>query len=211
MHCQRYYLFMVIFFTTYLHAALITPTLETERCIMRPIALSDASDVFILASDPQIARYTTFFGQTLHQTPDETRDFIQLCLGMQRNNSGASWVIIEKYNNEIIGMINIFGYSTTHRKAEIGYVLSPTYWGRGIMTEVSATLIAYLFHEMQLVRLQATVDPENIGSVQVLQKCGMQHEGLLHNYYIVHGASCNRAMYAILREEFFKRQPTLNR
>jgi [ribosomal protein S5]-alanine N-acetyltransferase len=186
-----------------LRAGLTPPTLETERCILRPITLDDAPAVFPLASDPEIARYTSMFGSTLHLVPKETRSFIQRCLDMQRNNYGMCWVIIEKYSDTIIGMMSLFGYSSAHRKAEFGYALSPAYWGMGIATEVSKALIQSVFTQLDLMRLQATVDPENMNSIRVLIKCGMQYEGLLRNYYIVHDESRSRAMYALTQEEFF--------
>jgi ribosomal-protein-alanine N-acetyltransferase len=169
---------------------------------MRPVALKDVPEIFTLAADPQIARYTSFFGQALHTSQQETRDFIERCLKMPRGEYGMAWVILEKYNNAIIGMISLFGYSTVNRKAEFGYALSPTHWGHGIMTEVSKALIMYAFTELNLVRLQATVDPENGGSTRVLKKCGLKYEGLLHNYYIVNDACCDRAMYALTQEAF---------
>lgn len=190
-----------------LHGALTPPSLESERCIMRPLCLHDAPAIFLLASDPQIARYTAIFGPTPHQSLQETKKFIQRCLTLQQNNYGMIWVILEKYSNAIIGMMSLFGYSSAHKKAEFGYVLSPSHWGHGIMTEISKLLTNYAFTELCLVRLQATVDPENIGSIRVLTKCGLQYEGLMHNYYIVNNICCNRAMYAMTREDFFAQNP----
>jgi ribosomal-protein-alanine N-acetyltransferase len=178
-------------------AALTPFTLETERCILRPIILDDAPEIFTLASDPEIARYTLMFGATLHQTQEDTRAFIQRCLDMPRNGYGMAWVIIEKYNGTLIGMASLFGYSKVNRKAEFGYALSPAYWRMGIATEISKALIQSVFAQLNLVRLQATVDPENSASERVLIKCGMQCEGILHNYYIVHDEPRNRAMYAL--------------
>lgn len=194
---------ILILISLSLQAALTPPTLETERCILRPLALSDAPALFPLASDPEIARYTTMFGSTLHQTEKETCSFIQRCLDMQRNNVGMCWVIIEKYNGTIIGMMSLFGYSAIHRKAEFGYALSPTYWSMGIMTEVSKALITFAFMQLNLIRLQATVDPENGGSERVLIKCGMEREGLLRCYYIVREEPRDRIIYALTRESFF--------
>lgn len=183
-----------------LQAALTVPTLETERCILRPISVDDTPEIFILASDPQIARYTLFFGQRLHTSYEETCAFIERCLKMHSGEYGMNWVIIEKYSSTIIGAVALFGYSAVNRKAEFGYALSPAYWDKGIMTEVSKALITSLFTQLNLVRLQATVDPENEASVRVLVKCGMQYEGLLHNYYILHDESRNRAMYALTQK-----------
>lgn len=194
---------ILILMSLSLQAALTVPTLETERCIIRPVVLGDEPGIFPLASDPQIARYTTFFGPKIHTSSLETREFIERCFKMPRGEYGMTWVILEKYNHQIIGLICLFGYSSVHRKAEFGYVLSPTHWGMGIVTEVSKALITYVFTELNLLRLQATVDPENIGSERVLIKCGMRYEGLLRNYYIVHDICRNRAIYALTREDFF--------
>lgn len=203
MLAQKKIILFLAFTTISLHAILMVPTLETERCTLRPLSVNDMPDIFSLASDPDIARYTSFFGQTLHQTHEETYAFIQRCLRMHFGEYGMNWVITEKYSGIIIGAVTLFGYSAANRKAEIGYCLSPAYWNMGIMTEVNKMIIIYVFTELNLVRLQATVDPKNIGCEQVLKKCGMQYEGLLRNYYIVRDACCNRAMYALTREEFF--------
>jgi len=204
MRIRQYTALILALITIPLHADLIVPTLETERCILRPLSLDDAPALFSLASDPVIARYTTMFGQALHQTHQETRAFIQQCLTMQQKGYGINWVIIAKENNTLIGLIHIFSYSTVHKKAELGFCLSPEYWGCGLMTEVIKTIIFFMFTHLHLMRLQATADPENVGSMQVLTKCGMQHEGLLHNYYIVHGTCCDRNMYAITHEGFLR-------
>ncbi|SEK25191.1 GNAT family N-acetyltransferase [Paenibacillus sp. OK003] len=66
----------------------------------------------------------------------------------------------------------------------IGYKLTPEYWHQGIMTEVVEKVIEYGFNNLGLNRIEAFVEPENVGSRKVLEKIGFREEGILKgNYY----------------------------
>ena len=54
------------------------PTLETERLILRKIAIDDAEDLFAYTSDEAVAKYVTW---NAHQTIQDTKDFIQFFVG----------------------------------------------------------------------------------------------------------------------------------
>jgi ribosomal-protein-alanine N-acetyltransferase len=79
----------------------------------------------------------------------------------------------------------------------MGYVLAQPYWGNGLMTEAVRAAIAFGFHVMYLQRIQAYCAVENIGSARVLEKAGMELEGILHNYVLVKQRPQDVKMYAI--------------
>lgn len=193
----------ICFIPVYLNAYKPTPTMETERCVLRQISVDDAQALFPLASHPDVAKYTPFFG-SLHKNPEQTAAFIKERLECHKQGTVFPWVIIEKSTMNVIGIIQLFCYSPTHRRAEVGYFLLPDYWNRGITTEVTNAVISFGFRELQLIRLQATTDPRNEGSVRVITKCGMRLEGVLRNYYIVHNEYCDRSMYSLTDTDFFQ-------
>ena len=108
------------------------------------------------------------------------------------------WGIIAKDGNRLIGTCGLYT-TPIHRRAELGYALARDYWGQGLMTEAAKAAIAFGFHVMQLIRIQALCDVENIGSARVLEKSGMQFEGTLHNYLFTKNRPWNLKMYAITR------------
>ncbi len=60
---------------------------------------------------------------------------------------------------------------------ELGYNLSPTAWGRGLMTEAVAALCAQAFELSDRASIIARVQPANAGSIRVLEKCGFRQTG----------------------------------
>jgi ribosomal-protein-alanine N-acetyltransferase len=72
--------------------------------------------------------------------------------------------------------------------------------GKGYATEASRAVIDYGFNIMNLNRIEATVDPENVSSVRVLEKLGMQYEGLLQKRVICNGQPRDRRMYGLLHD-----------
>jgi RimJ/RimL family protein N-acetyltransferase len=77
---------------------------------------------------------------------------------------------------------NEFQLGKSHR-AEIGYLLAKTYWGRGIMTAVVQRLCRHGFEEFGLAKITAHVFAGNSASARVLEKCDFQQEGFLRKHY----------------------------
>jgi [ribosomal protein S5]-alanine N-acetyltransferase len=76
-----------------------------------------------------------------------------------------------------IGLVAL-GPVTNERQAEFGWYLRSDAWGRGYATEATTMLLTFGFHDLGLVRLFATADPENTASIRVLTKSGLRNEGL---------------------------------
>ena len=88
------------------------------------------------------------------------------------------------------------------RRAEVGYALARSAWGRGYVSEALAPLVAYAFDEMDLNRLDAVIDPRNTASAKVVSRLGFMHEGTLRERYIVRGEKTDSAIYGLLRREW---------
>ncbi|MGE7662355.1 GNAT family N-acetyltransferase [Peribacillus sp. NPDC097197] len=175
------------------------PTLETERLILRKITWEDAEDIHVYGSDEEVTKYVTWDN---HKTLADTRDFIDFAMAQYENKYVAPWGIQYKATGKIIGTIDFVSWLVGHRVAEIGYVLSQDYWGKGIMTEAANEVIAFGFNRMNVVRIQARCFVENTGSARVMEKIGMSFEGTLRKGIFAKGKHRDLNMYSILQEEF---------
>jgi RimJ/RimL family protein N-acetyltransferase len=92
------------------------------------------------------------------------------------------FIITLKGSDQAIGMIDPRIEGT---KAAIGYVLSRLHQRNGYMTEATRAIIQWAFQQPPIFRVYATTDVENIPSQRVLEKSGMEREGMLKKY-IVH-------------------------
>ncbi|PZO36475.1 MAG: GNAT family N-acetyltransferase [Pseudanabaena frigida] len=169
---------------------------QTPRLILRKLVIEDAEDIFAYASDPQVTTYTLW---EAHQSIEDTYEYLNnIAFELYRSGKGIDFGIVEKGSNKLIGTC---GLHTTpiHRRAELGYVLARDYWGQGLMTEAAQAAISFGFHVMQLLRIQAFCAVENVGSARVLEKAGMQFEGILHNYVFTKERTWDVKMYAVVR------------
>ncbi|MBB4130968.1 RimJ/RimL family protein N-acetyltransferase [Xanthomonas campestris] len=62
--------------------------------------------------------------------------------------------------------------------AELGYWIGSAYWGRGWMTRIMATYVAWAMQTLPLYRVQATVLDTNPASAKVLLRNGFVEEGV---------------------------------
>jgi len=71
-------------------------------------------------------------------------------------------------------------------------------------TEAARALLTFGFGQLRLHRIFATCDPANTASARVLEKIGMQREGLLREHEWVKGRWRDSFLYAILDHEWKK-------
>ncbi|MBA4407051.1 GNAT family N-acetyltransferase [bacterium] len=177
------------------------PTLEGERLILRKIILDDAPDIFEYAHMPEVAEFLPWFP---HQTIQDSIDFIKFA---EEKFASDEWIILGielKENRKLIGSIDIRGWNSVNNYADIGYVISKNFWGKGIMTEALKAVIKYCFDELRLNRIEAHCEEANIGSWKVMEKCGMKNEGTLREKIFVKNRYRSMKMYSILRSEYIK-------
>jgi [ribosomal protein S5]-alanine N-acetyltransferase len=175
------------------------PPLETPRLLLRKVRLSDAADIFAFASDPAVARYTTW---PPHPTVVATEAFVRELLQRYAQGLVAPWGIVHRDDGRMIGSCGFAYVMAWHGRAEIAYALSPAYWGRGLMPEALRAVLAFGFETLQLNRIEARCEVENHASERVMQKVGMQFEGVLRQHAQVMGQYRDLKLYSMLRQEW---------
>lgn len=171
--------------------------IETERLVLRVPRLDDALAIFAgWTQDPEVTRYLTW---RPHQRVQETEDFIQNCLFAWEHETRFPYVITLKERGEVIGIIDprIEG-----PKVGIGYGAARAHWGKGYVSEATRAIIDWAFQQDSIYRVYATTDVENVASQRVLEKVGMQCEGILRKYILhpnISNVPRDSYMYAIVK------------
>jgi [ribosomal protein S5]-alanine N-acetyltransferase len=168
------------------------PKIETERLVLRKITLDDAEDMFSYASNEEVTRYVTW---DTHTSLSDSIEFINSFLPQY----DAPWGIELKGNGKFIGTVHFVWWQQQHNSAEIGYVLSKEYWGKGLITEAAKAIISFGFESMDLVRIQARCFLENKGSERVMEKLGMSFEGISRKVMYVKGEHKDLKVYSLLK------------
>lgn len=162
---------------------MIPPELiETPRLLLRkPLAPADAPRIYAsYAHDPEVTRYLTW---RPHRDLDESHRILRTRLAWWDEGREFSWVITARADGAVLGMISASDDDSPSRYT-IGYVLARPFWGHGYMTEAARALVEVLFATPEVVRVWAVADWENVASMRVLEKAGMQREGLLRKWSV---------------------------
>jgi len=175
------------------------PSLDTPRLLLRRLTLDDAQDVFGYASDPEVARYTTWQS---HGTIDDTMIFLNGAMTLYANGQVSPWGVEHKQDRRVIGTCGYVYWLPRHARAEIAYAIGRRYWNQGLMTEAVREIIAFGFRVMQLNRIEARCDVPNIASARVMEKVGMTFEGVLRQHMFSKGVYVDLKLYSILRREW---------
>ncbi|GGJ63886.1 GNAT family N-acetyltransferase [Virgibacillus salexigens] len=175
------------------------PILHTPRLKLRKITLADLPAMFAYTSLDGVTKYLPF---DTHKRVEDTKLFIDYVLDQYTNCRLAPWAIELQSTNTFLGTIEYVFWEQENNTAEIAFVLSNHYWGRGIITEAAREVIRFGFEEMDLERVQARCFNANIASQRVLTKNGFQFEGTLRKRLFSKGKQQDIRVYSLLRQEY---------
>ena len=145
---------------------------NTERVQLRRFIPEDLASVHGIESDSEVMIYT---GPGRAQTLEESKVRFQKLLDPKLNFSVFGfWAGIDKTNDELFAWFMLL--EGENDSAELGYMLSKNYWGKGFATEIGRVLCKKAFEQTQLNRIVASVNPLNQSSANVLLKLGFTLE-----------------------------------
>lgn len=148
-----------------------------DRLQLRKPNVSDADAIFKnWATDEEVAKYSTW---RTHKSIEDTNIFIQYMLDCWHKGNELTWLISLLNSEEAIGAISV---RPKKHVIELGYALGRVYWNQGYMTEAVSGIMEMLFCEPGIYRVWAFCDVQNVASIKVLEKSGMQKEGLLRKW-----------------------------
>lgn len=136
--------------------------LRTQRLVLRPKEASDAATMHEIASCWEVVRWTASW-----PWPPE-REFTEARAAGPQPEHGLIAMILE--GGRLVGMASAVS-------DELGYMLHPSAWGRGIATEACAALLHHWFMSTDAPGIGAGVFEGNPASVRVLEKLGFQEAG----------------------------------
>jgi ribosomal-protein-alanine N-acetyltransferase len=175
------------------------PELETERLLLRPIRMSDSDAFLAIFSD---ARTMEYWSREPIDNLEEAETLVQQELEWVSAGSCINWGVALQESAQLIGKVVLFNFSEQNHRAEVGYILDRRYWGKGYMSETLACVLAYAFSELELHRIEADTDPENLASLALLERFGFAREGLFRDRWLVHGKWHDSAMYGLLEKDY---------
>lgn len=184
--------------------------LRTARLLLRRPRPEDADAYTAMATDPEYAAFgsrqppdreaTVRALARIIATPWHLRPEFAVVLA----GPGAgpfSGLADGRTDGPVVGRVSL-DVDAQNGLAGLGYGIARPYWGQGLASEAAQAAIDYAFDSLLAAKVWARVDPRNVASVRVLEKLGMQREGLLRSQVVHWGERADRAAYGLLRAEW---------
>jgi RimJ/RimL family protein N-acetyltransferase len=146
--------------------------LQTPRLLLEPIVQQHAPALFVALSDPRIY---SFIPQS---APVSVSDLQTRYKFLEKRHSPAgdelwlNWAIKLKDSHSYIGTVQ--ASIARNRIAQLAYILSPDFWGRGYATETCLRIIEALFSDYEVTQVMAMVDTRNKASYRLLERLSFE-------------------------------------
>jgi RimJ/RimL family protein N-acetyltransferase len=174
--------------------------LRTRRLLLREFQDTDWPAVLAYQADPRYLRYNHW----TERTEESVRVFVQMFLDWQQETPRSKYqlALVLPAEDRVIGNCGIRMPRAGSREAELGYELDPIYWGQGYATEAARAIVTFGFEQLHLHRVMARCIADNVGSVRVLEKLGMQREGHLREHEWFKNRWWDTLIYGLLDREW---------
>nr|PZN34201.1 MAG: hypothetical protein DIU67_05410 [Actinomycetota bacterium] len=148
--------------------------IRTRRLVIRSLVPEDVPILHARRNDPQVAELEAW---TLPYPYDKTEARVSRCIELGGPADGEWWMaMVTVPDGTPVGDVAV-RLTWGGRSAEVGYTLDPPHWGNGYATEATEALVDWLFDDLGVHRVHATLDPANTASARVLERVGMLYEG----------------------------------
>ena len=152
--------------------------LANERPVLRPVVERDLEFFFVLRNRPEILTLPDHEPRPRSDVEHQLRGWIQR---WQEHRFGA-WTVFDRKTDERLGRVELDpmgpGWAGLPPNAiEVGCVVHPTHWNRGIATEAMRLAVADCFSRVGLDRLFALTTLDNKPSLRTMEKVGMRRRG----------------------------------
>ena len=173
------------------------PELKTERLLLRRLEKTDANEIFFLRSNEDMLRY---LGREPVATISEAEEFINRINKGSDDNESILWgIALISKPSVIIGTICLWKIQKENYRGEIGYLLHPDSWRKGLMKEAITSVNNYGFSVLGMHSIEANTSPGNVASAAVLESTGFVKEGCLKESFYFRGEFEDRVIYSKLK------------
>ena len=150
--------------------------IETERLVLRRLREDDL-DAFaeVFAKEPVMK----FSNYQRGLTREESADVLGRLMKHWDDHGFGHWAVVQKSDETFLGYEGLaipFFLPEVLPAVEIGYRLDPSAWGKGYATEAGRAAFSYGFETLDLDRIIAIYDVENVRSGRVMERLGMRVE-----------------------------------
>jgi RimJ/RimL family protein N-acetyltransferase/acyl carrier protein len=153
-------------------------------------------------------KFYEYFEFEAFKSIDETKEYLQKLISRmcteQEYKPAMYWFIRRSSDNKLLGTAGLVNLNFSRKSVEWGYGIDPLLWGGGYILQIQEALKYYVFESLSLNRLEGITMINNERTIQTVKAAGMQHEGIIREYYCKDGSFIDGWKYSMLKNDFLK-------
>lgn len=183
--------------------------LETERLFLRPWQDSDAEDLYLYASHPDVGPIA---GWPIHTSVENSLAAIKTVLAKPE-----IYAVVLKQTGHAVGSVGLMigkesDIGIPETEGEIGYWIGVPFWGQGLIPEAVRELIRHSFEDLHLEKLWCGYFDGNSKSKRAQEKCGFTYHHTNQNvFWELMGDIRTEHITCLSRENWIKEQRQLEK
>lgn len=173
-----------------------------ENIVLKLLEIKDARELFQLTDNARehLREWLGWVDTTA--TVDDSRAFIEHAMQMFEAKKELTTGIF--FKGILVGVAGFNRFDWSNKIATIGYWLSDSYQGHGIMTQVADALTDYAFHQLGLNRVEIRAAYENKKSRAIPKRLGFVEEGQIRQAEWLYDHFVDHVVYGMLANEWIK-------
>ncbi|MEM9164398.1 MAG: GNAT family protein [Cyanobacteria bacterium P01_F01_bin.4] len=178
----------------------------SNRVFIRKPISADIPTLLVLAQRSQDFHFPWVFAT---RTTDGWQDYIARCQqtdfeGLLICHGKSPSSSLENISESpIVGVANLSQiFYGPFQNAYLGYYADVDFAGQGLMTAGMRLVIDYAFDTLNLHRLEANIQPDNIASIKLVNRLGFSQEGFSRRYLKINGEWCDHQRWALTVEDW---------
>lgn len=145
--------------------------ITTQRLVLRRARIEDVGAMHRIMRDPVAMRY---WSTLPHESVKQTADWVRSMLNPP--DEGDDFIVT--LDGEVIGKLGAWALP------DIGYLIDPAHWGKGLASEALSAFIAHRRREGSTF-LTADTDPRNMASIRLLERHGFVETGRAEKTWLI--------------------------
>lgn len=144
--------------------------IETDRLLLRRLDAGDAPFILELLNERSFLR---FIGDKGVRTLDDAREYIAKQIASYEGLGFGLYLTERKQDGAAIGICGLVKRESLD-DVDVGFAFLPAFWSQGFAVESASAVIDHATAVLKLPRVLAITNPDNIGSINVLNKIGLR-------------------------------------
>ena len=172
---------------------------------LRALTSEDAGSLYALVDGNRkyLRQWLPWVG--MQQGPHDSGQFIERAT--KDNQAGVALILRIEHQGNIVGVIGFHEFDNDNRQTSMGFWISSSHQGKGVVSSSCARLIEYAFTDLGLNRVVMKIADGNVPSRRLAERIGLVYEGTCRQSEWLYDHFVNQVVYAAVADQWLTDRP----